>query len=112
MVEISDAQERAPRTRVPAGGGSPSPGLVRTQACHLAQEVSMERRFALPVIAAVGLAALISSRCGMAAEQPPPGTIATVAGNGQLGFSGDGGPATQARLHTPFNLAVDATGNL
>jgi hypothetical protein len=72
-----------------------------------------ERRFALPVFAAVALAALTGSRAGLAAEQTPaPGTITTVAGTGQVGFSGDGGPATQARLHTPFTVAVDAAGNV
>jgi len=40
------------------------------------------------------------------------GTIGTVAGNGHAGFSGDGGPATQARLNWPTALAFDAQGNL
>jgi len=40
------------------------------------------------------------------------GIIRTVAGNGQSGFSGDGGPATQAELHEPHSLALDPQGNL
>jgi trimeric autotransporter adhesin len=40
------------------------------------------------------------------------GTITTVAGNGTAGFSGDGGPATDASLFTPSQVAVDASGNL
>jgi len=36
--------------------------------------------------------------------------ITTVAGTGAFGFSGDGGPATAARLHAPFGDAVDARG--
>ena len=45
---------------------------------------------------------------------PPgkPGTITTVAGNGTKGFCGDGGPATQACLHSVDGLAVDAASNL
>jgi trimeric autotransporter adhesin len=40
------------------------------------------------------------------------GTITTVAGNGQMGFSGDGGPATSAELNNPGGVAVDSQGNL
>lgn len=40
------------------------------------------------------------------------GAITTVAGSGEPGFSGDGGPAAAARLQFPYGLAVDAAGNL
>ncbi|MBI1765195.1 MAG: hypothetical protein HYR56_27600 [Acidobacteria bacterium] len=40
------------------------------------------------------------------------GVITTVAGNGQLGGAGDGGPATQAELNLPSGVAVDAAGNV
>ena len=40
------------------------------------------------------------------------GIITTVAGNGTAGFSGDGGPATQASLNLPSGLAVDSKDNL
>ncbi len=38
--------------------------------------------------------------------------ITTIAGNGQAGFNGDGGPATQASLWAPSGLVVDNAGNL
>ncbi len=38
------------------------------------------------------------------------GTIATIAGTGAGGFSGDGGTATDAALASPEGLAVDADG--
>lgn len=40
------------------------------------------------------------------------GIIATVAGNGMAGYSGDGEPATQAALAGPNGLAIDSSGNL
>jgi trimeric autotransporter adhesin len=40
------------------------------------------------------------------------GIITTIAGNGNEGFSGDGGPATEAELDTPAGLALDRLGNL
>jgi sugar lactone lactonase YvrE len=42
----------------------------------------------------------------------PEQTIVTIAGTGQPGDSGDGGPAAQARLNMPFDVALDARGNL
>ncbi len=40
------------------------------------------------------------------------GVISTVAGNGVLGYSGDGGPSVDAQLSGPVGVAVDAAGNL
>ncbi len=40
------------------------------------------------------------------------GIITTVAGNGMPGHSGDGGPATQAKLYYSMKIAVDSTGNI
>ncbi|MBX6314491.1 MAG: SMP-30/gluconolactonase/LRE family protein [Isosphaeraceae bacterium] len=39
-------------------------------------------------------------------------TISSPVGTGRLGFSGDGGPAAQAQLNGPFDVACDAAGNL
>lgn len=40
------------------------------------------------------------------------GIITTVAGSGKKGYSGDGGPATEATFEDPWGIAVDGEGNL
>ncbi|HVW25761.1 MAG TPA: hypothetical protein VHC69_10345 [Polyangiaceae bacterium] len=40
------------------------------------------------------------------------GQIATIAGTGVPGFSGDGGPAKKAKLREPYGLAFDSKGDL
>ncbi|HEX4999868.1 MAG TPA: hypothetical protein VFY29_16730 [Terriglobia bacterium] len=42
----------------------------------------------------------------------PDGKIRTVAGTGAPGYSGDGGPASAAKLQSPVRVALDAAGNL
>lgn len=40
------------------------------------------------------------------------GTISTVAGTGERGFSGDGGPAVRAAFDRPHSIALDGKGSL
>ncbi len=40
------------------------------------------------------------------------GIISTIAGTGTAGYSGDGGPATAAKLYNPCGISVDIIGNL
>lgn len=42
----------------------------------------------------------------------PDGVIHTIAGNGQKGYSGDGGPALQASFNLPHEIRFDAKGDL
>ena len=40
------------------------------------------------------------------------GIVTSIAGTGEYGFSGDGGPATSAKLGSPGKIAVDSAGNV
>jgi len=40
------------------------------------------------------------------------GVITTVAGCGSEGYSGDGGPATQAQMNQPYSLQIDSNGDI
>src|SRR5262249_24977647 len=40
------------------------------------------------------------------------GVITTVAGNGTIGFQGDGGPAIDAQITYPSGVAIDQLGNV
>jgi sugar lactone lactonase YvrE len=42
----------------------------------------------------------------------PDGLITTIAGTGEMGFGGDGGPAVEARFAYPVAIAIDGQGNL
>jgi streptogramin lyase len=42
----------------------------------------------------------------------PDGTIRTIAGTGEKGWEGDGGPAVAAKLDEPYEVRLDAAGNV
>lgn len=77
----------------------------------------------------VATAALLSAVEGLAADSAgnlyfadstghrvrrvdPSGRISTVAGNGSSGLRGDGGPAAQSVVNSPYGVAMDGAGNL
>jgi streptogramin lyase len=43
---------------------------------------------------------------------PKTKRVTTIAGNGEKGYTGDGGPATQAALNMPHEIQFDKAGNL
>lgn len=63
----------------------------------------MTRRILLPSLA-LGASILFS--------QAQDAKIDTVAGNGEIGFFGDGGRALEAALHQPFGVVVSPAGDI
>jgi sugar lactone lactonase YvrE len=59
-----------------------------------------------------GVVAIAAAAATVALGAARSGTITTVVGSGKLGFSGDRGPATRAKLFQPYGIAFDAKGNL
>ena len=53
-----------------------------------------------------------ASNCPYGLAATTKGDIYTVAGNGSDGLSGDGGPASKAKLYAPSGVAVDSAGDL
>ncbi|WP_050431323.1 RHS repeat-associated core domain-containing protein [Chondromyces crocatus] len=88
-------------TGVSGGGGDGGPALLA--------QVQAPRGIALGADGSLCIAEQGGHRVRKIAVD---GTITTVAGNGTAGFSGDGGPATQAQLRNPFSVAVTEDGTL
>jgi hypothetical protein len=56
---------------------------------------------------------LVAARSGtFYGKRMTAGDIYTIAGDGQYGYSGDGGAATRAMLNIPYGIAVGRAGNL
>ncbi len=96
-------------------------GVVRTVAGSGAKGVPKDGGSALgePLVdpRAIGLDAAgnlyIAERAGHALRAVnAAGRIRTVAGSGEQGYSGDGGPALAARLNGPKHLFVEASGDV
>ena len=64
------------------------------------------------VLDAAGNAYIPDARNRIRRVDGATGIISTIAGTGVAGFSGDGGPATAAQIHTPTFLAVAPDGTI
>jgi hypothetical protein len=95
--------------------GAPAPRPPARQAVILpdAAPVAQAERVESPAsCSAEALAPYVADTAHHTIRGISGGEVTTVAGNGLPGFSGDGGPATEARLNAPAAVALDAAGNL
>jgi RHS repeat-associated protein len=86
-----------------SSGFSGDGGLARDAA------ISDATRFALAADGSVYLSDILNQRIR---RIDPNGIITTIAGTGATGFSGDGGPASQAQLNYPGDIVAAPNGNV
>jgi uncharacterized protein (TIGR03437 family) len=90
--------------------GTPgTPGFLGDGAAANLAEVSQPSGLAIDLAGNVYIADTFNDRIRKVTTD---GNIATFAGNGSTGFSGDGGPAIGAALNNPEAIAMDAAGNI
>ncbi len=92
------------------GGGSGNDGSVATSAI-----LGASRGVALDSAGNLYIADTYNNRIREVTPSNPPssyGNVATLAGTGIAGFSGDGGLATAAQLNFPTAVAVDSANNV
>jgi len=110
---IADAANEAIRKVSPAGvvttaAGSGIPGYAGDGG--LAINAELNEPLGVAVDGSGNL--YIADTANSAIREVSSGTIATLAGTGNFGYSGDGGPAAAAVLDAPYSVAVDSAGNV
>jgi uncharacterized protein (TIGR03437 family) len=104
-ISPSGAVSTSVVTTVAGGGWRPFPSQILAAYAPLGSPRD-------PAVDSMGNLYVADSYNNVVVKITPGGTLTLVAGNGNPGFAGDGGPATSASLNTPQGLAVDSAGNL
>ena len=102
------------RVRKVSGGaistvaGSGTPGFSGDGAAATAAQLNFPSAVAVDAAGNLYIADFSNNRI----RKVSGGTITTLAGNGNAGFSGDNGPAANAQINTPRGVAVDASNTV
>ena len=97
---------------IAGGGAAVGDGGPATKASMAAEAAALDAAGNV-VIAGGSRIRVVAVRAGrFYGQQMTAGDIYTVAGNGQPGFSGSGGPARDAELGEAGGVAADASGNI
>src|SRR5208283_1913427 len=94
-----------------APGGAPG-GERRDASAAKASDATMLARSQSIAVDCAGNVYLADSSGNRIQRIDAAGTTTTVAGNGNKGYAGDGGPAATAQLSSPCAVAVDSSGNI
>jgi sugar lactone lactonase YvrE len=97
---------RAPLDLAAVGGPRPWPGYLTFD-----KDDNMYIADRAPVTTSIELTPPAPGGCRIL-RALPDNEVSVIAGTGRCGFSGDGGPATNAELNDPRGLAVDSAGNI
>lgn len=116
-VYISDSWNNRLRKITPDGvirtiAGEGGPTAVDDPACFAPNDAFLRRPTGVAIDRAGNVFVADTGHNRVRKIRASNGSAATVAGTGDAGYSGDGGPATAATLNAPSSLAVDAAGNL
>jgi uncharacterized protein (TIGR03437 family) len=102
-------REVSPSGTISTVAGNGSFGYSGDGATATSAQLSLPEGLAADASGNLYIADTVNQRVRMVSTA---GIITTVAGNGIPGYSGDGGPATSAKLWEPTDVAVDAAGDL
>ena len=87
-------------------------GLPATRALITPEAVALDAAGNLVISEGRGLRVVAAATGTFYGQAMTAGDIYTIAGNGKIGFSGDGGPAAAAEFFDPRGVVADAAGNL